>query len=206
MAVSFQCVGGFDVVLCRKSASCEPIPLLLSCLFLWHHPGATFVFATVHTFFLQSVNAFIKGYGSKTVTLFLLAYFLRGMKHTFSKHKLVSKSKLRPLPLSSSSSELVWISYSSSKWRFLCSLNGHTSSLHLSWLFGFRIVLPSSSSSPLSCKHISIWYPFLEPHQATYHLYIGVQTRGVTELGTSIYYLEGHYHMLVVDSTWTHIM
>ena len=32
-------------------------------------------------------------------------------------------------------------------------------------------------SNPISCKHVSFWYPFLKPHLTTYHSNIGVQSK-----------------------------
>ena len=155
---------GFDVVLCRKSASCELIPLLLSCLFLRHDLGSTFVFATVHTVFPQPVNAFIKVDGSKTVRVFffLLARFFRDMKHRISMHILFIL-KIKTLVLI--------------KWSYRCP--------HLCWLFEFRMIILFSGRIPTFCKHVSFWYLFLGSHQATYHFNIGVRLRAVKWLGTS---------------------
>ena len=96
---------------------------------------------------------------------------------------MVSKSKSRLYPISSQILELIWVSYSLSKWRFLSSLNGQIGppnyvDYNLEWLSYFQHVVQSS------IKNMYFWYPFLKPHLPAYHKYkcpikIGNQVRNV---------------------------
>ena len=93
------------------------------------------------------------------------------MKHAISTWWLANPKQGRSL-FFCNSLEFTLISYSSSKWRFLCSLICHIgvpSPNHIDyWAF-----------SPISCQHVSFWYPFLELQVTTYPLdYIGVWFKG----------------------------
>ena len=59
-------------------------------------------------------------------------------------------------------------------------------SLHLCWLLSLECsTYFEFVAKPLLIKHMSFWYPFLEPHLTMYHSNIGVWLRQGTELGTS---------------------
>lgn len=61
-----------------------------------------------------------------------------------------------------------WISYSSSKWRWLCSLNGHVDP-PIMLIAEPRLGIIIWAHHPIFFGHLSFWYMFLGPHQTTYH-------------------------------------
>ena len=81
--------------------------------------------------------------------------------------------------------ELIWISYSFSKWRFSCSWNGHIGSPPVMLTMEPGLIIIFWAHNPTSSKYISpFWYLFLESHQITYHSNVGVLIRKVTNKGS----------------------
>ena len=76
--------------------------------------------------------------------------------------------------------ELVWISYSISKWRFSCSLNNHICP-RIYVDVELKMVIIFEACSSISFKHMNFWYMFLESHQSTYHSHMVVLIRKVFE-------------------------
>ena len=95
---------------------------------------------------------------------------------------MLSKSKLKPSPLSSLFSELRRIDYSLSKWRFLCSLNRSPNYIFFWIQNGYNNLNTQVKSLSYTC-FFGIWFwSHTKPH---YHSNIGVWLRYITELGTS---------------------
>jgi hypothetical protein len=80
--------------------------------------------------------------------------------------------------------DIMWISYSLSKWRFSCLLSGnkgppnHVDDWH-------RILSIFYAHNWISFEYISFWYLFLDPHLTTYHSIIDVQVIAMLKLHTS---------------------
>ena len=84
-------------------------------------------------------------------------------------------------------SELIWISYSLSKWRFSYSLSDHIDPSQLMLTIEPRMVSIFWARSPISLEHISFWCPFLDTHLTIYYSNIFVQI--IAKFGFSPFYL-----------------
>ena len=75
--------------------------------------------------------------------------------------------------------EIVWISYSLSKWRFSCSSKWLCSPSPLTIVLTIEaiMVVVFGACSLVSFKLVSFWYPFLELQLTTYHSNISVQIK-----------------------------
>jgi hypothetical protein len=71
---------------------------------------------------------------------------------------MISESRLCPYSFASWFLELIWISYSLSKWRLLCSLSGHTSpSNYHSWAYSQITIVEHVVQFYLNTLMLVLW-------------------------------------------------
>ena len=118
-----------------------------------------------------------------------LQHPLRVEYETGNSGKLISKSKSCSMQFASCLSELVvWISWSSSKWREDSCAHQvliYCMSPHIMLNIEPTLISTFYAHKPISLKQVSFWSQFFDPHQISYHWHIGVQMIVVLGLGTS---------------------